>query len=69
MQGAAPGSVPGYVPGPVEVGWEVYVGAAACVAVFALGAWEFVKRIVSCLPRLRLLDVSCPTQSGVPVET
>ena len=31
-----------------QVGWEIYVGAAACVAVFALGAWEFVKRIVRC---------------------
>jgi hypothetical protein len=37
----------------VEVGWEIYVGAAACVSVFALGAWEFIKRIVSgsaCMP-------------------
>ena len=44
---AAQGAAPAYVPGPVEVGWEIYVGAAACVAVFALGAWEFAKRIVS----------------------
>ena len=43
---AMQGATPAYVPGPVEVGWEIYVGAAACVAVFALGAWEFVKRIV-----------------------
>ena len=38
--------LPAYVPGTVEVGWEIWVGAAAGVIPFAIGAYEFGKRIV-----------------------
>ena len=38
--------LPVYVPGPVEVGWEIWLGAAAGVIPFAIGAYEFGKRIV-----------------------
>ncbi|GMH42965.1 hypothetical protein BSKO_10887 [Bryopsis sp. KO-2023] len=35
-----------FTPGTVEVGWEIYFGAAAGVVPFIIGAWEFGKRIV-----------------------
>ncbi len=35
-----------YVPGPVEVGWQIWIGAIAGVIPFAIGAYEFGKRIV-----------------------
>jgi hypothetical protein len=35
-----------YVPGPVEVGWQIYVGAAVGVFPFIIGAYEFGKRIL-----------------------
>lgn len=37
----------GYVPSPYEPGWEIYVGFLAGVIPFAIGSWEFGKRIVS----------------------
>lgn len=37
---------PKFDPGPVEVGWQIYFGAAAGVFPFLIGAWEFGKRIV-----------------------
>ncbi len=37
----------GYVPSPYEPGWEVWVGFVAGVVPFAIGSWEFGKRIVS----------------------
>ena len=43
---AAAAAAPAYVPGPAEVGWEIWVGAAAGVIPFAIGAYEFGKRIV-----------------------
>lgn len=46
-----PGSETGaFTPGPVHIGWEVYVGAIAGVIPFAIGAYEFSKRIVRPLP-------------------
>jgi hypothetical protein len=36
-----------YVPSPYEPGWEVWVGAVAGVIPFAIGSFEFGKRIVS----------------------
>lgn len=35
-----------YVPGPVEVGWQIWVGFLAGVIPFAIGSWEFVKRLL-----------------------
>ena len=35
-----------YVPGPVDVGWQVYVGAAVATIPFIIGAYEFGKRIL-----------------------
>jgi hypothetical protein len=35
-----------YVPGPVNVGWQIYVGAAVATFPFVLGAYEFGKRIL-----------------------
>lgn len=43
----APVPLEGYTPGPVEVGWEVWVGFAAGIIPFAIGSYEFLKRIVS----------------------
>lgn len=34
------------MPGPVEVGWQIWAGAIAGVIPFAIGAYEFGKRIV-----------------------
>ncbi len=45
--------------GIAQVGWEIYVGAAACVAVFALGAWEFIKRIVCCRHNCGCSQAAC----------
>ena len=36
-----------YVPGPVEVGPEIWAGVIASCIPFAIGSWEFAKRIVS----------------------
>eukprot|EP00983_Pelagomonas_calceolata_P014418 459024-Pelagomonas_calceolata.AAC.3 len=36
-----------YVPSPIEPGWEVYAGFLAGIIPFAIGSWEFGKRIVS----------------------
>lgn len=36
-----------YVPSPVNIGWEVYVGAVAGVIPFIIGAYQFTARIVS----------------------
>ena len=36
-----------YVPSPINVGWEIYVGAIAGVIPFAIGSYQFVARIVS----------------------
>ena len=36
-----------YVPSPINVGWEIYVGAVAGVIPFAIGSYQFVARIVS----------------------
>lgn len=48
LVGATP-YVPGsYTPSPVDMSWQIYVGFAAGVIPFAIGAWEFGKRIVSC---------------------
>ncbi|KAF5838292.1 hypothetical protein DUNSADRAFT_3088 [Dunaliella salina] len=35
-----------YVPSPVEPGWEVYAGFLAGIIPFAIGSWEFGKRII-----------------------
>ena len=35
-----------YVPGPVDVGWQVWVGAIVGVIPFIIGAYEFGKRIL-----------------------
>lgn len=35
-----------FVPGPVEVGWEIWFGAFVGVVPFAIGAYEFAKRIL-----------------------
>ena len=43
---AAQDLVAKYVPGPVHVGPEIYAGALAGVIPFAIGSWEFGKRIV-----------------------
>lgn len=43
---AAAGTQP-YVPSPINVGWEIYVGAIAGVIPFAIGSYQFVARIVS----------------------
>ncbi|GIL97533.1 hypothetical protein Vretimale_3176, partial [Volvox reticuliferus] len=37
---------PGYVPSPLEPGWEVWLGFVAGVVPFAIGAYEFGKRII-----------------------
>ena len=42
-------AVSAYVPGPVSVGPEIYAGALAGVIPFAIGSWEFGKRIVRSL--------------------
>lgn len=42
---AAAGTQP-YVPSPINVGWEVYVGAIAGVIPFAIGSYQFVARIL-----------------------
>lgn len=36
----------GYAPSPMDMTWQIYVGFVAGVFPFALGAWEFGKRIV-----------------------
>ncbi|GIL58802.1 hypothetical protein Vafri_13793 [Volvox africanus] len=36
----------GYVPSPLEPGWEVWLGFVAGVVPFAIGAYEFGKRII-----------------------
>lgn len=43
---AAPVPPGKYVPSPVEPGWEIYVGFLAGIIPFAIGSWEFGKRIV-----------------------
>eukprot|EP00873_Tetraselmis_striata_P045300 jgi/Tetstr1/465564/TSEL_000125.t1 len=47
---AAEGIVPvdpsNYVPSPIEVGWEIYFGAFAGAFPFAIGLYEFTKRIM-----------------------
>lgn len=48
-------AVNAYVPGPVSVGPEIYAGALAGVIPFAIGSWEFGKRIVRGL----MLTFSC----------
>lgn len=35
-----------YVPGPVDVGWQIYFGAAIGVFPFIIGSYEFGKRIL-----------------------
>ncbi|KAL3147611.1 hypothetical protein ABBQ38_014662 [Trebouxia sp. C0009 RCD-2024] len=45
-----------YVPSPVNVGWEVWVGAIAGVIPFAIGSYQFVARI--------LIQRRCPRCSG-----
>lgn len=35
-----------FVPGPVEVGWQIWFGAFVGVVPFAIGAYEFGKRIL-----------------------
>lgn len=35
-----------YVPGPVTVGPEIWAGVIASCIPFAIGSWEFAKRIV-----------------------
>ncbi|KXZ46869.1 hypothetical protein GPECTOR_40g603 [Gonium pectorale] len=37
---------PGYVPSPVEPGWEIWIGFVAGVVPFAIGSYEFGKRII-----------------------
>lgn len=44
---AGPGSAAAFTPGPVEAGWEIWFGAVVGVVPFAIGAYEFGKRIVS----------------------
>lgn len=57
-----PGSETGaFTPGPVHIGWEVYVGAIAGVIPFAIGAYEFGKRI--------LIQRRCETCSGSGLVT
>lgn len=36
-----------YTPGPVEVGWQIWFAAIVSTIPFAIGAYEFGKRIVS----------------------
>ncbi|KAG2440008.1 hypothetical protein HXX76_004125 [Chlamydomonas incerta] len=36
----------GYVPSPVEPGWEIWLGFVAGVVPFAIGSYEFGKRIL-----------------------
>ncbi|KAK9842214.1 hypothetical protein WJX81_000923 [Elliptochloris bilobata] len=43
---AAADAASAYVPGPVNVGPEIYAGALAGVIPFAIGSWEFGKRIL-----------------------
>jgi hypothetical protein len=43
---AGPVDAATYVPGPFEPGWQVYFGAFIGVVPFAIGAYEFTKRIV-----------------------
>ena len=59
-----------YVPGPVEVGPEIWAGVIASCIPFAIGSWEFAKRIVGiglcslfcwCM-RLLLLEVTSVLQ-------
>ncbi|GAB4815944.1 hypothetical protein N2152v2_002990 [Parachlorella kessleri] len=45
-----------YVPGPVQIGWEVWVGAAAGVIPFLIASYEFGKRI--------LIQRRCPACKG-----
>jgi len=47
LPGTAPVPPGKYVPSPVEPGWEIYVGFLAGIIPFAIGSWEFGKRIVS----------------------
>ena len=39
-------STSGYVPSPMEVGWEIYVGAFIGVVPFIVASYEFGKRVV-----------------------
>lgn len=77
---AAEGIVPvdpsNYVPSPVEVGWEIYFGAFAGAFPFAIGLYEFTKRIMiqrRCevcngtglvVAGSRQLEVKCPQCGG-----
>lgn len=47
-ESVASGPVDGaaYVPGPVNVGWQIYVGAAVAAFPFVIGSFEFGKRIL-----------------------
>ena len=52
-------AVSAYVPGPVSVGPEIYAGALAGVIPFAIGSWEFGKRIVRGLMLTPSKSYSC----------
>ena len=39
-------STSGYVPSPMEVGWEIYMGAFIGVVPFIVASYEFGKRVV-----------------------
>lgn len=59
-----------YVPSPYEPGWEIWAGAIAGIIPFAIGSYEFGKRIVSCRtscnshPRIAWLAHSVPPLNG-----
>eukprot|EP01025_Chloroclados_australasicus_P065633 TRINITY_DN8942_c0_g2_i3.p1 TRINITY_DN8942_c0_g2~~TRINITY_DN8942_c0_g2_i3.p1 ORF type:complete len:226 (+),score=21.93 TRINITY_DN8942_c0_g2_i3:61-678(+) len=54
-------SVSEFDPGQVEVGWQIYVGFLAGVFPFAIGLYEFVKRI--------LIQVRCEVCEGSGLVT
>eukprot|EP01024_Parvocaulis_polyphysoides_P030304 TRINITY_DN27539_c0_g1_i1.p2 TRINITY_DN27539_c0_g1~~TRINITY_DN27539_c0_g1_i1.p2 ORF type:complete len:189 (-),score=21.62 TRINITY_DN27539_c0_g1_i1:87-653(-) len=54
-------SVSEFEPGPIQVGWEIYVGFLAGVFPFAIGLYEFVKRI--------LIQVRCEVCNGSGLVT
>jgi len=50
-----------FVPGPVEVGWQIWVGAIAGAFPFMIGLSEFTKRI--------MIQRRCETCSGTGLVT
>lgn len=58
-----------YTPSPVDLGWQIWAGFAAGIIPFAIGAYEFGKRIVSAvqenfqlqMPSFSITAVECFT--------